>query len=288
MEKRDCGGVQAPAFFRFVAALVVAVALCGDAHGQDALRGKRLYLDAARLVGSGVSCVDCHGGLPGGLFGIGRAANDPAAVERAVNAIPQMTPFRGRLAGNDFADLAAYLGNPSVPSPALRSATSGPASTGGAERLDFGAVTLSASSTSSRWHLVNDGAVGLRLLSGPQLRGEHPQDFQIVATDCEPQKALPSGASCSVDLAFRPAAAAGSRRAAVAITHDWVGGEVAVALVGSVAAASASPPIVGGGGGGGASLGFLVVLATGAALRSRRWVRVGLRPNRRDSSCLAV
>lgn len=279
MASLDSGGASAPASLCCVAALVVAGALCGDAHAQDALRGKRLYLDAARLVGSSVSCVDCHGGLPGGLFGIGRAANDPAAVERAVNAIPQMTPFRGRLVGNDFADLAAYLGNPSVPSPALRGATSGPASTGSAERLDFGAIALSASSASSRWHLVNDGAVGVRLLSGPQLRGEHPQDFRIVATDCEPQKALPSGASCSVDLAFRPAAAEGSRRAAVAITHDWVGGESTVALVGSVTVASAPPPVagIGGGGGGGASLGLLGVLAAGTALGSRRRARVQLR-----------
>ena len=31
-----------------------------------------------------MNCVDCHGGLPGGLFGIGCAANDPAAVEHSV------------------------------------------------------------------------------------------------------------------------------------------------------------------------------------------------------------
>ncbi len=95
-----------------IAAFALCVAL--PAQAADALRGKRLYLDAARIAGSGVSCVDCHGGLPGGAFGIGRAANDPAVIERAINSIAAMAPFRGRLAAIDLADLAAFIGNPAV------------------------------------------------------------------------------------------------------------------------------------------------------------------------------
>ena len=263
---------------RGLCALAASVLLLpAAASAQDALTGKRLYLDAGRLRGTGVSCVDCHGGLPGGAFGIGRAANDAAAVERAVSSIPQMTPFRSRLTGSDFADLAAYIGRPSVPSPSLRGAMSGPATTSSVDRLDFGSLALPAQdgrSATSRWHLVNDGAVGLRIESGPQLRGEHPQDFQIVASDCEPQRMLAAGASCSVDLAFRPDASAGTRRAVVFVMHDWVGGEVALALAGT-AAPAAVPPVASvdsGGGGGGHSLGLLCVLALVAA--ARRWWRV--------------
>ena len=208
---------------------------------QDALRGKRLYLDAARVVGSTVSCVDCHGGLPGGLFGIGRAANDAAAVERAVNAVPQMTPLRGRLSARDYTDLAAYIGNPAVPSPALRSVISGPAATSSAERLDFGVVSRDAQSAASRWHIVNEGSVGLTVTGAPQLRGNHPQDFVIVASDCSAGRTLLAGASCSVDLAFRPLEGVDARQAAVAVAHDWVGGEIAVALAGAVAPAPVSP-----------------------------------------------
>jgi len=141
----------------------------------------------------------------------------------------------------------------------------------------FGSLALPAQagrSATSRWHLVNDGAVGLRIESGPQLRGEHPQDFQIVASDCEPQRMLAAGASCSVDLAFRPDASAGTRRAVVFVMHDWIGGEVALALAGT-AVPAAVPPIASvdsGGGGGGHSLGLLCVLALVAA--ARRWWRV--------------
>ena len=62
-----------------------AIALWSATPGaaQDALRGKRVYLDTARLANASVSCVDCHLGLPPGLFGIGRAANNPAIVANA-------------------------------------------------------------------------------------------------------------------------------------------------------------------------------------------------------------
>ncbi|HSQ09565.1 MAG TPA: hypothetical protein VLN25_02960, partial [Burkholderiaceae bacterium] len=268
---RAFGGLRAPVFLRCAAAALMALAVPTESLAQDALHGKRLYLDAARVRGSGVSCVDCHGGLPGGLFGIGRAANDPAAVERAVNAVPQMTPLRGRLGAQDYADLAAYLGNPTVPSPALRSLVSGPAATSSADRLDFGVVSRNAQSTASRWHIVNEGSVGLTVTGAPQLRGHHPQDFVIIASDCSAGRTLMAGASCSVDLAFRPLDGVDTRQAAVAVAHDWVGGEAAVALAGAVVAApvSPAPSASAGGGGGGAALGLLCALLTAAAARRR-------------------
>jgi mono/diheme cytochrome c family protein len=273
------GGGNAPVFFDVSPAAIALLAVllaAAPVAAQDALRGKRLYLDTAREVGSGVSCVDCHGGLPGGLFGIGRAANDPAAVERAVNSIPQMTPLRGRLKAPDYADLAAYLGQPSVPSPALRSATSGPAATGSANRLDFATVAPGVQSAASRWHLVNDGLIGMKIKSAPQLRGDHPQDFLIVTTDCAPELSLAAGASCSVDLAFRPVAAAGARQAAVAVTHDWVGGEAAIALAGVATPPSAAPPPVAAssGGGGGGTAPWLLGMLPALLFRRRNGARL--------------
>jgi hypothetical protein len=255
----------------------MAIAVPAVSLAQDALRGKRLYLDAARVTGSGVSCVDCHGGLPGGLFGIGRAANDAAAVERAVNAVPQMTPLRGRLTSQDYADLAAYIGNPAVPSPALLSMISGPAATSSAERLDFGAVTRDAQSAASRWHIVNEGSVGMTVTGAPQLRGNHPQDFVIIASNCSAGRMLVAGASCTVDLAFRPLEGVEARQAAVAVAHDWAGGEIAVALAGAVAPVPVSPAPTasegGGGGGGGTALGLLCALVAAAVARSQGMAR---------------
>jgi mono/diheme cytochrome c family protein len=272
---RAFGGLRAPVFLRGAAAALMALVVPTESLAQDALHGKRIYLDAARVRGSGVSCVDCHGGLPGGLFGIGRAANDAAAVERAVNAVPQMTPLRGRLSAQDYADLAAYIGNPAVPSPALRSVISGPAATSSADRLDFGVVSRNGQSAASRWHIVNEGSVGLTVTGAPQLRGNHPQDFVITASDCSVGQILVAGASCSVDLAFRPLDGVDARQAAVAVPHDWVGGEVAVALAGAVPAAPASPAASGSaaGGGGGTALGLLCALMTIAVARSRRLTR---------------
>jgi mono/diheme cytochrome c family protein len=257
--------------------VAASVLLPAAASAQDALAGKRLYLDVSRLRGTGVSCVDCHGGLPGGAFGIGRAANDAAAVERAVNSIPQMTPLRGRLGGSDFADLAAYIGRPSVPSPVLRSATIGAASTT-ADRIDFGAVAAASASRPGRWMLVNDGAVALTVLGTPTLRGSHPADFRIIATDCAAGLSLPGGAACSVDIEFRPQAGAGNRQAAIAVAHDWVSGEIALALTGEAVAANGSSPVTGPssaavaptGGGGSVSVLFLAALC---AVRRRLPVR---------------
>jgi hypothetical protein len=43
-----------------------------NAHGQNALRGKLLYHDTAGVTGSAVSCVECHGGLPGAAVDFAR------------------------------------------------------------------------------------------------------------------------------------------------------------------------------------------------------------------------
>lgn len=259
-------------------ALALLLPLASAANAQDALRGKRLFLDTARLTGSGVSCVDCHGGLPPGLFGIGRAANDPALVERAVNAIPQMTPLRGRLGANDYADLAAYIGNPAVPSPVLRGATSGAATTTNPERLDFGAAKPGSQTPGSRWHLVNEGAVAVRLTAAPLLRGDHAGDFAVVSGDCVAGLTLAGGISCSMEIVFRPQAGVGTRQAAVAVAHDWVGGEIALALGGQAAAPAAPPPVADGGGGGAAGLTaslLLLALAASRACSARRRADVG-------------
>ena len=84
-----------------IALAIALTALPALSIAQDAVRGKRLYLDAPREVGTVNACVDCHGGLPDGAFGIDRAAGDPAAIERAVAAVPQMAGFRGRLGAAD-------------------------------------------------------------------------------------------------------------------------------------------------------------------------------------------
>jgi len=267
---------------RFAFGLLLLLGLA-EAGAQDSLRGKRYYLDAGRLTGSGVSCVDCHGGLPGGAFGIGRAANSPWIIENAVNTLAPMAPFRGRLSSADFADLAAFIGNPGVASPDLRLTTSAPpGGEAGADRIDFGKTAAGATSLPATLNFVNAGQVAMRLTSAPRVEGLNTPDFAIAATDCVEGATLMSQQSCRVDLRFRPGTGDGLRTAAARIDHDWVGGTAAIALLGTAVAASApTPPSspaaapVGSDGGGGGALdglaslvlfGVLVMRAAGGRL----------------------
>lgn len=226
-------------------ALLVLIALLatGPASAQDALRGKRLYLDAARIVGSGVSCVDCHGGLPGGLFGIGRAADDPALIENAVNSIPQMTPLRGRLAAADVADLAAYIGNPAVPSPQVQLTTRLPGGEAGpADRIDFGELEVDESTAVATLQITNTGLVAFAITAAPDVAGASAAEFSIESTDCGAGEIVAPAQSCRCELRFRPVGVAGARTARVGVAHDWVHGIAAVALLGSAAPPVSPPP----------------------------------------------
>jgi cytochrome c553 len=249
---------------------VFAIALCSatPAAAQDALRGKRVYLDTARVVNASVSCVDCHRALPPGLFGIGRAANNPAIVANALSTIPQMTPLRGRLSAQDIADVAAYIGNPGVPSPTLRVSAQSPAGTESGDRLDFGAILPSQTSARGTVRLANDGALPLQLTSNVRIVGPSMAEYALVDSSCTATATLAAGQSCEIGITFRPApGSAGMRSAAVQVDHDWVGGTAAIALLGTAETAAANPP-VGSSGGGGALGGWLLILIA-ASVRYR-------------------
>lgn len=210
---------------------------------QDALAGKRLYHDVGRLRDAGASCVECHGGLPGALHGLAKAAGNPAAIEYAVHAIPQMAALRDRLTPQDMADVAAYVARPDVASPELRLATAGPAhSPWSAERLEFSGTLAGSTSASSSVRLTNVGALPLRLVSAPELAGPASGDFVIVGGDCAAGATLSTGQSCAVAVVFQPRGAAGTRTASLGIRHDWIRGAVHVALIGQVAPPRAAPP----------------------------------------------
>jgi hypothetical protein len=222
-------------------ALAAALGCASTAHAQDALFGKRLYLDAARLRGTGVSCVECHGGLPGGAFGIGSAANDPALVENAVETNPPMSPFRGRLMAPDFADLAAYIGDPAVASPIVRVTTR---TTGGepgpADRIGFGELEVGDASELATIELGNAGAIAFTITAAPELAGSDATAFALADTSCTAGLVLGPAQACRIDVRFTPAGAAGERSARIAVAHDWVFGAAAVALSGS--ARDRAPP----------------------------------------------
>lgn len=212
--------------------------LAGIAHpssAQDALRGKLLYHDVGRLSGAGVSCIDCHGGVPGALHGLGKVAGNPAAIEYAIGAVQQMTPLRGRLSARDFADIAAYVATPTVTSPEPRVSASGPsASPYSSDRLEFFDVQAGSTSPPTILSLANQGKVALRIGSNAHITGPDAAQFAIAAEDCRAGQVLEAGQACTVTVVFRPDVTKGLRAATLRLAHDWIHGGFNVPLLGRV------------------------------------------------------
>lgn len=216
----------------FLLACLALAAAAPHALGQDALRGKRLYHEVGRLSGAGASCIDCHGGLPGGLHGIGRVADDPARIDYAIGAVTQMTPLRGRLSRQDMADLAAYVARPGVASPEPCLAISGSAASPYVtDRLEF----ATAGATTGTVRLSNLGTIALRLVAGPALNGEHAAQYAIAETTCAEGLVLQKDDACMVTIAFNPEAGPGLRVAVLRLAHDWIGAGANVPLIGRLA-----------------------------------------------------
>lgn len=210
------------------------------AMAQDALRGKQLYHDVGRLSGAGVSCIDCHGSVPGALHGLGKVADNPAAIAYAIGAISPMTPLRGRLTERDMADIAAYVAFPAVPSPEPRVTTTGPAATPyTTDRLEFSAAPDGALLPPSTVRLTNTGALPMQLASAPALAGPAAEQFAITATDCGAGMTLDPQQSCTVDILFRPQGDEGLHAASLGLAHDWIRGGINIALIGRVIGAAA-------------------------------------------------
>ena len=211
--------------------------LTGAVNAQDALRGKRIYHDGGRQNGTGISCVDCHGGVPGALHGIGRAAGNPAAIEYALGAIAQMARLRGHLSRENIEDLASYLASPNIASPRLSVSTHGLAANPyTAERLEFRSPE-GTNSPVTTVRLTNAGERSLGILSSPALTGQNAKNFAISATDCLPNRVLAPQASCGIDVVFRARTSKTLLLATLRVDHDWIGGGVSVALLGHVGGA---------------------------------------------------
>jgi cytochrome c553 len=218
------------------AALILCV-LAKSAGAQDALRGKRIYLDGGRKNGAGISCVDCHGGMPGALHGITKAANRPSAIEYALGAIPQMAPLRDRLTNGDIEDLSAYLAHPDVASPRVGISTEGPpANRYNPERLEFLGAT-GVSSQVSTIRISNTGEMPIRLLSSPAMGGLQAENFLISFTDCEMGRTLTPRSSCRIDISFRATDSIQRHAATLSVKHDWIEDAVTFALLGQIAPA---------------------------------------------------
>ena len=204
--------------------ILAAVAFVPAVHAADALNGKNLYLNGP--TGGGTSCASCHGPSPAtNVNGILAAANNPSVITSAFSANKggMGTLFNGKFTTAEIADLAAFIGNPTV--------TAAPAAAVNPASLSFAATTIGQSASALATTLSNTGNAALNV-GTLSLSGAAASDYTISGGTCANGTSLAAGANCTVQVTFKPSAA-GARGASLVIAHNATGGSSTVALSGT-------------------------------------------------------
>jgi trimeric autotransporter adhesin len=224
-------------FLLFIALLLGA----SIAKSQDALRGKALY---ANTNGAPISCanVDCHGPDPTrDNNNILKGANNAAAIQSAIaSKVPEMRFLSTYVSSQDALDIAAYLGNPNVqPAPRIAVAPSS---------ITFASTNVGSASAVAAVVVSNTGSANLAL-SSVVISGTYASEFRReTSSTCGASSTLAPGASCRVDLTFRPTSA-GAKSASLTIAHNTAGGTSSVPLAGTASlppmpSITVSPPAI--------------------------------------------
>jgi cytochrome c553 len=172
------------------AALLGMAAAAADA--QDAARGAQLYL---QLPSEAPSCVSCHGPDPThNRNNILRAADRPAALQRALNTVGVMGYLRDSLDDQRIADLAAYLGRVAIVAAPDAAVALWPAT------VEFGRLAVGSVSSAQRVELRNLSDTPWAL-AAPQATGG---SGLLIEHDCPAN--LAPGAACTLALRFSIAA----------------------------------------------------------------------------------
>ena len=209
---------------RSLTSVLILLAIVPAAHAADALNGKNLYLNGP--TGGGTSCASCHGPSPANnVNGILAAANSPSVISDAfaANKGGMGTLFNGKFTTAEIADLAAFIGNPTV--------TAAPAAAVNPASLSFAATTIGQSASPLATTLSNTGNAALTV-GTLSLSGAAAGDYAISGGTCANGTSLAAGASCTVQIGFKPSAA-GARGASLVIAHNATGGSSTVALSGT-------------------------------------------------------
>ena len=209
---------------RSVYTVLAVLAFVPAVHAADALNGKNLYLNGP--TGGGTSCASCHGPSPAtNVNGILAAANNPNVITSAFSANKGSmgTLFNGKFTTAEIADLAAFIGNPTV--------TAAPAAAVNPASLSFAATTIGQSASPLATTLSNTGNAALSV-GTLTLSGAAAGDYAISGGTCANGTSLAAGASCTVQVGFKPTAS-GARGASLVIAHNATGGSSTVALSGT-------------------------------------------------------
>ena len=215
----------------YAAGVWALLMLASGAQAADALNGKNLYLNGP--LSGGTSCASCHGPTPAAnVNGILAAANNPGVISGAfaANRGGMGSLFNGKFSAAELADLAAFIGNPNV--------TASPAASLAPASLSFAGTTVGQDSATLSTILTNSGNAALAI-NAVGVGGANAGDFVISGGNCGAGVNMAAGASCNVQLIFRPSAG-GARSAALNFSHNATGGGSSVALSGTGNAAPAA------------------------------------------------
>ena len=204
--------------------ILALLACVPAAHAADALNGKNLYLNGP--TGGGTSCSACHGASPtANANHILNGANNPGVISSAITANTggMGTLFNGRFTTAEIADIAAFIGNPTV--------TAAPAASVSPASLSFAATTVGQSASALSTTLSNTGNAALTV-GTISVSGTAAGDYSISGGTCSNGTSLAAGTSCTVQVGFTPSAS-GTRSASLVIAHNATGGSSTVALAGT-------------------------------------------------------
>ena len=209
-------------------ALLLSVSV---ANSQDALRGKTLY---RTTNGAPIPCADaaCHDIDPTkDKSGILKGANNAPLIHAAiVSKVAQMKFLTAYVSAQDELDMAAYIANPNVA--ATPSIAVAPAS------LTFASTYVGSASAVASVTVSNSGTANL-VLSSLSLSGTNAAEFRVESTStCTGGSTLVPGASCRVNLTFRPTST-GAKAANLALAHNAAAGTTLVPVSGTASPAPA-------------------------------------------------
>ena len=188
------------------------------------MRGKTLY---RTTNGAPIPCADaaCHDIDPTkDKSGILKGANNAPSIHTAiVSKVAQMKFLTAYVSAQDELDMAAYLANPNVA--ATPSIAVAPAS------LTFASTYVGSASAVASVTVSNSGTANL-VLSSLSLSGTNAAEFRLESTStCTNGSTLVPGASCRVNLTFRPVST-GSKAANLALAHNAAAGMTLVPVSG--------------------------------------------------------
>ncbi|CAN7255232.1 choice-of-anchor D domain-containing protein [Rhizobacter sp. LjRoot28] len=226
-----------------IALLAMTGAASFPAIAQDAATGEALY---KKVFVSGVkSCESCHGTPdidPGPLS----KGSEALRIKGATTAVAQMKALNGAITDAEYNHLAAYLGKWFQKTPTYIAVSAAPSISVSAASLSFASQKVGTSSSAQTLTVTNAAsATGPLALSA--IGTGAGSDFTVTGGTCSVGAAIAIGASCTVSVAFKPAAV-GSRTGTLTLAHNAPGGKTEVALSGqaidTAPLASLSPSVL--------------------------------------------